>query len=351
MKAEAVHDVQNKMATRINKMVDGDVTGGHDVIMDPYLMRLPEEWLCDNEVLDTMDTVTNNFTISPPGGDTQNKGTKLCSMHEGWEYVELHRLVMKEGYPNAWNARQPVKCGWDLDLLQKMLIGYYDGEVVTFMRYGWPVSRPPNWPDPKPTFSNHKGALEFPTEMNKYIDKERSYGAVIGPFEEVPFTSRIAVSPLSSREKKDSSDRRVIMDLSWPPGCSVNDGIAKDQFMGFTMKLSYSVLDEIAQRVHELGTDAQLFKVDLKRYFRQLPIDPCDYSLLCFTWQGKAYFDVVSPMGLHSTPQFAQRVSNAIRYIHERKGYFLFNYIDDFIGAEQPILAWHSLNCSPNRRT
>lgn len=35
----------------------------------------------------------------------------------------------------------------------------------------------------------------------------------------------MAVSPLNTVPKKDTTDRRVILDLSWPPGTSVNDGI------------------------------------------------------------------------------------------------------------------------------
>ena len=77
-----------------------------------------------------------------------------------------------------------------------------------------------------------------------------------------------------------------------------------------------------------------MFKVDLSGYFRQLPLDPGDYSLLCFVWKGNVYFDLVSPMGLRSVPYFAQRTSNALRYIHNNISYFLFNYIDDFIGVE-----------------
>ena len=126
------------------------------------------------------------------------------------------------------------------------------------------------------------------------------------------------------------------MDLSWPPGRLVNDGIAKNQFMGFADKLTFPTVDVIARRVAEFGTDqvVLLFKIDLSGYFRQLPLDPGDYSLMCFTWNDEVYFDIVSPMGLHSTPYFAQCVSNAIKYVHNSMGYFLFNYTDDFIGAE-----------------
>ena len=127
------------------------------------------------------------------------------------------------------------------------------------------------------------------------------------------------------------------MDLSWPPGgVSVNDGIAKDQFMGFHRVLKFPTIDIMAKRVFELGNTAQMFKVDLSRFFRQIPLDPGEYSLMCFTWGGKIWFDLVSPMGLRTAPAFAQRISDALKYIHNQMGFFLFNYIDDFLGAELP---------------
>ena len=134
------------------------------------------------------------------------------------------------------------------------------------------------------------------------------------------------------------------MDLSWPPGQSGNSGIAKDHFMGFYAKFSFPTIDVITRRISRLQGDIYLFKIDLSGYFRQLNMDPGDYSLLCFTWNGLVYFDVVSPMGLRSAPYFAQCTSNAIRHIHNRLNYFLFNYIDDFIGIEVHSKVWDSYN-------
>ena len=249
-------------------------------------------------------------------------------------HVALCKLVMDKGYPNAWGAKIPVKLNWNLQLLNSLLAKYEDREVVMWLTYGWPISRPPNIADPIPTFKNHSSALNYPQFIEECIKKERNRGAICGPFQEIPFSSRVGVSPLSTREKRETTDHRVLMDLSWPEGQSVNSGISKDQFMGFSAKLTFPTIDAIAKRVAELNGKAWLFKVDLASYFRQLPLDPGDYSLMCFTWQNSIYFDVVSPQGLQSAPYFAQHTSNAIKYIHNQANYFLFNYIDNFIGIE-----------------
>ena len=248
--------------------------------------------------------------------------------------VDLCEEVMSKGYPNAWGAQIPIYSPWNLEVFEQLLEGYEDTELIMWLKFGWPISRPPNINDPTPTFRNHGTAEKYPEFIEKYIDKELKRGGICGPFDQVPFSRRVGVSPLSTRPKRDTEDRRVLMDLSWPEKSSVNFGIAKDQFMGFATKLTFPTIDIIARRIAESPEDMWLFKVDLSAYFRQLILDPGDYSLMCFCWNDQIYFDLVSPQGLRSAPYFAQRTSNGIRYIHNKKGYFLFNYIDDFIGAE-----------------
>ena len=69
---------------------------------------------------------------------------------------------------------------------------------------------------------NHTGATDFPEQMTNYLIKESSYQAVGGLIKDNPFNEPIALSPLNSVPQKDSSERRVIVDLSFPEGESVN---------------------------------------------------------------------------------------------------------------------------------
>ena len=46
-----------------------------------------------------------------------------------------------------------------------------------------------------------------------------------------PLGINLSVSPLNTVPRKgNEGERRVIMDLSWPPGGSVNDGIDKNRY-------------------------------------------------------------------------------------------------------------------------
>ena len=218
--------------------------------------------------------------------------------------------------------------------MEEKLQEYHDKEIVEWLRFGWPAGRIPTMSEPAKTFMNHKGVKDHPQAMKDYINKEREQDAVIGPFKKIPFRTRVGISPLSTRAKKSSTERRVIMDLSYPRGQAVNDGMIKNNYMGFEIKLQFPKTDHLAYRIFSLGKGAMMFKIDLRRYFRQIPLDPFDYSLVGYIVDGELYFDKVLPMGMRTTPYIVQRCTDAIRFIHQQLSYFLLNYVDDFLGAE-----------------
>ena len=256
--------------------------------------------------------------------------------------IRIHNEVINKGYLNRWGARIPVDSHWNLKAMARLLETYEDKEVVEWLTYGWPIGRLPTAQEPQMTPKNHKGATDHPEVLTKYIAKEAKYGAIMGPYENIPFNNKVGISPLSTRAKKTSLDRRVILDLSFPVGSSVNDGIPKDSYMGFHINLTFPKVDEFAVRIFRLGTGCHMFKIDLSRYFRQIPLDPGDYSLIGYVVDGKIYFDKVLPMGMRSAPYIAQRITNAIAYIHRTMGYFLLNYINDFVGAEVKERIWEA---------
>ena len=67
--------------------------------------------------------------------------------------------------------------------------------------------------------------------MLQYLRKESQNKSILGPFKDNPFSSGIKISLLNAVPKKDSSERRVILDLSCPKGASVNDFIRKEFYL------------------------------------------------------------------------------------------------------------------------
>ncbi|KAK3751282.1 hypothetical protein QZH41_002731, partial [Actinostola sp. cb2023] len=181
---------------------------------------------------------------------------------------------------------------------------------------------------------NHKGALLFSVDIDRYLYKERSACAVIGPFSTNPFSCQFAVSPLNSVPKADSEERRII----------VNDGISSSRYLDEDISLVYPTVDSIASLIRASGPGALIYKRDLRRAYRQFPVDPFDYPLLGYRWNDELYFDVVLPMGLRSAAMACQRITNAVCFICRSEGHGIISYLDDFIGVSEPASAWKSFN-------
>ncbi|CAG2194905.1 RP-S9e [Mytilus edulis] len=204
------------------------------------------------------------------------------------------------------------------------------------LEFGWPLGFDRKFEEfgNSKIVKNHTGARNFAKEIDKYIKKEVGYGAVLGPFASNPFNDLLVISPLNSVPKANSEERRVIMDLSFPKGKSVNDGIDKNVYLGKHIELHYPNVDNFIEIIKEKGKFCKIFKRDLRRAYRQIPVDPKDYNLIGFTWKGHFFVDRVLPMGLKSSAFICQSVTNAVRFIAKKHDISLINYLDDFAGAE-----------------
>ena len=79
-----------------------------------------------------------------------------------------------------------------------------------------------------------------------------------------------------------------------------------------------------------------LYKVDIRRAFRHIRVDPGDIDLLCLSHNG-LYTDLSLPFGFRHGSIFFTRCSNAIRHIMRQNGFpGLWNYIDDLIYTGLP---------------
>ena len=121
------------------------------------------------------------------------------------------------------------------------------------------------------------------------MEKEKLYGAILGPFDQVPFSEAFCISPLNTVSKKKSLERRVILDLSFPEGSSINEGISKDFYLGSKIDLTFPRVDDLVDLIKLKGKHCHLYKRDLKRAYRQIPIDLSDVPLLGYCFEGRYY--------------------------------------------------------------
>ena len=122
---------------------------------------------------------------------------------------------------------------------------------------------------------------------------------------------------------------------------------ARDVFDEVPFKLTLSSLDNLLPTLQCLGSNAHVFKVDISRAFRNVPVDPADAIHLGMKWRGKFYVDkFLAFWAVHGTGIF-QHITDFIRYILAKQGFVVFNYIDDIYACchvDESSQAFKALN-------
>ena len=129
------------------------------------------------------------------------------------------------------------------------------------------------------------------------------------------------------------------MDLSFPPSRSVNSGIPHDSYLDEHYKLRLPGIDRLCQFILQHGRGWLLYKLDLQRACRQLPIDPKDYFDLGFRHNNMLYFDTRCPFGLRTSAMICQRTTKAVVHCFTKSGFSADVCLDDFYGADVPARA------------
>ena len=144
---------------------------------------------------------------------------------------------------------------------------------------------------------------------------------MLGPFKLSPIPS-LCFSPLMTVPKEDNK-RRVIVDFSFPPGKSINDGISKSTYLDFEVDFRLPSVQSMVNRLNDLGPGCLMYKRDLKAAFRQFSTDPGDYSLTGISWEGDVYLDMRLAMGLRSSAYCCQSVTEMLANIFSKKAHIL----------------------------
>ena len=248
-------------------------------------------------------------------------------MNDCQAYLALVSDVLSLGLPNYHSIRVPLPSVFNWDYLQKHISSYHDGRLLDYIMFGVPLGIGDRKQIVSNATENHYSALAYPAEIDAFFKKELREGALFGPFETKPHPA-FTWAPLMSRPK--GAGRRVILDLSYGEN-SVNNHTLRDVFDVTPFKLSLPSLDNFLPTLQHWGGDARLFKVDISRAFRNVPVDPGDaiHEMQYMKWRGKFYIDKFLALGaVHGTAIF-QRITDFIRFILAEQGIVVFNYIDD----------------------
>ena len=181
--------------------------------------------------------------------------------HESVNNAAVVRYLIASHYhqPNAFGAKVLVLTSLLLANWKTFLSNYHDNIVVDFLTYGWPINYTA-CTRPVSSSRNHPSALNFDSHMQTYIDTELSYNVIAGPFNYPPFADDFVCSPLQTVPKRGSSTRRVVMDLRFPQGSSVNDGIPSDTYLGDQFKLRLPGIDRLIEFILDKGVTVSFLR-------------------------------------------------------------------------------------------
>lgn len=95
--------------------------------------------------------------------------------------VSIYESVKEKGLPNALGAQVLVPSKLNLHSWDKFLDQSADErELFSFIKYGFPLGYTGPVSDTQGV-SNHKSASDFPSQLDKFVEKEISMGGIIGP--------------------------------------------------------------------------------------------------------------------------------------------------------------------------
>ena len=237
--------------------------------------------------------------LTSPFGPLENKAGKIISP------IKVDRLA-------AWLE------GYDVFRTQFLLEGFSHGFRVGYS--GIPECK---------IYPNHKSALENPEVIDAYLESEIREGRMVGPLSNPP--DKFHCSPLALVPKKKPGAFRVIHNLSYPSGKSINDFIPD-----YCTQVHYQSVYDAIFMLCELGHGSFMCKSDIEKAFRLIPIHEKDQHLFLVNWKGQYYLDLRLEMGCSSACQIFEEFSSAVAWItHHHLHIPNVHYLDDFLlGSE-----------------
>ena len=120
-----------------------------------------------------------------------------------------------------------------------------------------------------------ESTLSHSAVVEDYIHKELTLLRMAGPFPKHSLHGgQVSRFGVISKHRHQIYSWRLIVDLSHPPGFSVNDSIPK-----YLCSLHYVTINDAIDQVVKLGSGTLLAKADIKSALCLLPIHPADWHL------------------------------------------------------------------------
>ena len=142
--------------------------------------------------------------------------------------------------------------------------------------------------------------------------------------------------------EKKPDERRTVFDATFGD-FSLNKGTPTDQYLGQAISFAYPKVEDFRKMVLAEGLGCYMWKRDLSCFFLQIPMDPVEFPKVAFIWRSRLFYFLGLMFGLCNSGYNAQRVTDAVTWIHQRLGlqtadekvFQSINYSDDIGGCEK----------------
>ena len=187
-------------------------------------------------------------------------------------------------------------------------------------------------PSPEHSHYNHQSALLRHDMVSDKLHREVAAGRLAGPFQQPPLPD-FQVSPLALVEKKKKGSYRLIHNLSYPEGSSVNDHIERAKG-----SVRYQRLDDAIDTILRLGPGCVLSKTDLEHAYKLIPVHMSDVAKLGLWWDHGYWVDLTLAMGCRTSARIFETFSTALEWVVKNKFSLrhIHHVLDDFLLISQP---------------
>ena len=120
------------------------------------------------------------------------------------DILEALRIIQNSGVPNFLKSRIPVPTQLNPERWYFHLQDCWDQQLPDLINYGFPLDFDRKF-KLQPTYHNHTSANQYMEHIDQYLSEELKYGAIYGPFKQLPFP--VHISPLMTRPKQNTDKR------------------------------------------------------------------------------------------------------------------------------------------------
>ena len=106
-----------------------------------------------------------------------------------------------------------------------------------------------------------------------------------------------------------------------------------DQFLVVPKKMHLPSTEDLCSPTRKAGKGCSLYSMDVAGAYRQLFLDPINWSLVYFKFDSFFYVDISLPFGLTWAASHCQDVMSLVTRELIRQGSTILNYIDNFRGV------------------